>query len=424
MKNKRVLLAAAAYNLAESHRMAQIGESLKRFGMEVFTLGEGRYDMLLKESGTHLTLPEDEMWYTDNRIDKLMNMDKYGNDYCTYEELWCIVKAERELLEKVKPLFVITGYRTTLSISCKSMGIPLVWVLSATISKPYFERGLAEMPWRYPVEYVKNIQDAGKQMQYYSRLALKNAGTSKIWIQLQKELGMKPFHSDLDVYSGDFNLMSDARELFPQLQDLPETYRFCGPLFMHKKIDMPRCIKNYVDMGKRKIFVSMGSSGEKNILLKVLRGLCGFGADVFVAATSILSEEDIAEFEEGFFFAESFPHREIAEWVDISVIHGGQGTVYTSLLSGKPFIGIPMFSEQQYNLGNLEKIGNMVRMKEEDITRENLQAQIQKMFDEPSWQKNAIRIRKQILPYYEENSLHGADSAAEIILKYGEKAGW
>ena len=67
-------MAAAAYNLAESHRMAQIGEALKQFGMEIFTLGKGRYEMLLQESGTYLTLTEDEMWYTPERIEKLLNM--------------------------------------------------------------------------------------------------------------------------------------------------------------------------------------------------------------------------------------------------------------------------------------------------------------------------------------------------------------
>lgn len=417
-------MAAAAYNLAESHRMAQIGEALKQFGMEIFTLGKGRYEMLLQESGTYLTLPEDEMWYTPERIEKLMNMDEYGNDYCTQEELQRMIEAERKLLEKVKPAFVVTGYRTTLSISCKSMGIPLVWVLSAVISKPYFEQGLAEMPWRHSVGYIKNIQDLQKQNQYYSRLALKNTGTSKIWIQVQKELGVAPFRSDLDIYGGDFNLMSDAKELFPKLQNLPENYQFCGPLFMYKKIDMPQCVKDYKDTGKRKIFVSMGSSGEKEILLKVLRGLQGLEIDVFVAATSILAEEDVAEFGKEFFFAESFPHKEIAEWVDLSVIHGGQGTVYTSLLAGKPFIGIPMFSEQQYNLGNLEKTGCMVRMKEEELTRENLQAQILKMLEEPFWRENAVKMREQILPYYKENYHHGAYKVAEKILKYGEKMGW
>ena len=113
-KRKRLIVAAAAYNWAEAHRMAEIGKEFLKRGWEVFSLGSGRYDYLLKDKMEHLNLEEDSGWYTDERIKKLMDMDKWGNDYCREEELEEMTAAEVRLMEKIRPDLVITGYRTTL----------------------------------------------------------------------------------------------------------------------------------------------------------------------------------------------------------------------------------------------------------------------------------------------------------------------
>lgn len=446
MRNNRVLIAAASYNLAESHRMSDIGAALQKMGMTVFALGEGEYSSLLKNDFVPVSIPYDKHWYTKERIDKLMHMDEFGNDYCSKIELSSIVCEEINLLQKIDPAFVVTGYRTTLSISCRAVKIPLVWVLSAVISSAYFEAGLAEMPWRKPINYIKNISDSKLQSKFFSKLATKNAGTSKVWINLQNDLGLKQFKSDLDVFKGEFNLLSDAPELFPFLSNLPPNVLFCGPLFMKKNISMPQSVQQYINNSRLKIFVTMGSSGEKQLFLKLLSSLTAIEADIFVATTSILDKSDIQFFLKNtygeknsiesstyilkdkiharFIFEKSFPHRQMAEWVDLSIIHGGQGTIYNSLVSGKPFIGIPMFSEQQYNLGNLERFNCMVRIKEEEITQEFMSQLIKKITTDPSWIENAKLIKNILIKYFDDPACNAAFKAAENIISFGEFSGW
>ena len=121
---KRVLLAAAAYNWAETHRMATIGQAFKKQGWKVYTLGEGKYETLLEEDLERVKINADTQWYTDERIYKLMHMDDFGNDYCNEEELETIIQEEVEILKKLQPQVVITGYRTTFQFFSRSLFPP------------------------------------------------------------------------------------------------------------------------------------------------------------------------------------------------------------------------------------------------------------------------------------------------------------
>ncbi|EPR12225.1 glycosyltransferase [Ruminiclostridium papyrosolvens] len=415
---KRVLVASAAYNWAETHRMAAIGKVFSKKGYEVYSIGKGCYEHLLQENMIHLKMKADDMWYSEDRIHKLMHMDDYGNDYCTEAELKTIVSEEIELLQRINPDIVITGYRTTMSLSCKYTKIPIVWVLSAVVSPIYFKLGLASMPERTPLDYVKNIKDKKTQSRYYSTLALKNNGTSKVWNKVAQEYGLKTFKSDLDIFNGDFNLMSDIAELFQDFKDLPENYSFCGPLFNYEKIYLPESVTNYNDVGRKKIFVSMGSSGEKKIFLKLLELLKDIDADIFVSTTSILAEEETVVFPDNFYFAKAFPHKEMAERVNLSIIHGGQGTVYTTILAGKPFIGIPMFSEQQYNLENIEKFGSCIHLRVSDLNAENFKKSIDKIISANSYIDNAKKLKELVVPYYEDENRNASVIAASKIVEY------
>ncbi|HIU26419.1 MAG TPA: UDP-glucuronosyltransferase [Candidatus Copromorpha excrementigallinarum] len=403
-KRKRLIVAAAAYNWAEAHRMAEIGKEFLKRGWEVFSLGSGRYDYLLKDKMEHLNLEEDSGWYTDERIKKLMDMDKWGNDYCREEELEEMTAAEVRLMEKIRPDLVITGYRTTLSLSCRIYGVPLVWVLSAVVSPLYYKYGLATMPERVPVRFVETIEDRELQRAYYCRLALKNKETSRVWNKVARNHGVRQFECDTELFTGDFNLMSDAPELFPEFRGLPREYRFCGPLLNHEEIPQPAWKKTYKETGRKKILVTMGSSGERDILLKVLEGLKKADADIFVSTASVKGmleslEKDRGGFPESFYFAERLPHLDMAGWVDLSIIHGGQGTVYTTALGGKPFIGIPMFSEQQYNLENIMRAGSGEKISAAKLSSEELLERIDRIFSDGRYYEKAEELRRLLEPY-------------------------
>ena len=415
---KVILVAAAAYNWAECHRMAGIGKEFLKLGYTVFSLGTGKYDYLLKDKMNHLTIAYDTFWYTSDRISKLMNMDEYGNNYCQQEELENMLSCEKRLLEEIKPDLVVTGYRTTLTLSCKMVDVPLVWILSAVVSPLYYQYGLATMPDRAPIKYINRLDDEKLQSKYYCKMALKNNSTSKVWNKVANKYNIPTLKSDLEIYNGNLLLMSDVPELFPDFVKLPKHYLFCGPLFNYEKISMPSCMKRYKEkVGRKKIFVTMGSSGETQIMLKILDSLTKVEADIFVATTSIIDLSK-KEYPDNFYFADKYPHKRIAEWVDLSIIHGGQGTVYTTLVAGKPFIGIPMFSEQQYNIENAVRFGSGEYISVKELFDGALEETIYKIFNNDMYNDHAKKLKKIVMPYYNNPEKNGSSIAVKRIKEF------
>lgn len=416
---KTVLIAAAAYNWAESYRMADIGKEFFKAGVKVYSLGIGKYEKLLDDGMEHISIEIDKDWYTEDRIKKLMDMDEYGNDYCNELELDAMLNAEITLLNQIKPDIVITGYRTTLTFSCKMVGIPLVWVLSAVTSKIYYQLGLATMPEKASIRYFNGISDKQVQNSYYCKLALKNDRKSNVWNTVAKKNGLAPLKSNLEIFRGDFNLMSDCKELFPEFKNLPFEYSFCGPLFNYENIPMPVFGKEHgSEVKRKKIFVCLGSSGDKNTLRTILDNLEKMDFEVYVATTSIAKSEEIGSYPQNFHIAEKFPHLEIAKEVDLSIIHGGQGTLYTTLLAGKPFIGIPGFSEQQYNLENAAKWGSCELVMQKELFAGELINKIKIIMDNPKYLHNANRVQKIVETYYSDPSKKASKVAVKKITEY------
>lgn len=411
--NNRIMIAFAAFNWAETHRMVSIGEEFLKRGYEIYALGEGEYDFLLKNTKFHrIYVKEDKRWYTDERKEKLMQMDIYGNNYCTEDELRKIVNEEVKLINSIKPKVIITGYRTTLSISSKIAKIPLVWVLSTVVSKKFFEGGYASIPENRGGFFRKLKLSDNKK---YSKLVLNNNSTSKIWNNILSDNNLPIFKSDIDIFQGDINLLSDAPELFPFIVPSKE-YQFTYPLINNKKILMPKEINNFLSNQRLSIFITLGSSGNKQLFLKILNCLRNVEASIIVAKTSILTDLDTQNFPNNYFFAKSFPHIDIAKRTDLSIIHGGQGTIYSTLIAGKPFIGIPLFSEQQYNLEAISKMKSGICLLQKELSEETLVSSINLIIRNKEFSENAKRISKVVSKYYQNKDYSANKRACDIII--------
>ena len=66
------------------------------------------------------------------------------------------------------------------------------------------------------------------------------------------------------------------------------------------------------------------------------------------------------------------PAHKVNPLADISVIHGGIGTVMTAGLAGKPVVGISMMIEQEANIDCLVRKGFAIRIRKNRVTPEKL----------------------------------------------------
>lgn len=178
--------------------------------------------------------------------------------------------------------------------------------------------------------------------------------------------GKEPFDCDLDLYTGDLHLMSDAREFFPELEET-QRYKFIGPILNNLHIPMPEVVNEVLSNGnkRKKVLISVGSAGNKELFLKILRSCLDFDCDYFVSVIGILSDKEKSEFPENYHFCEKFPLIEIAKLCDGAIIQGGQGTLYAAIAAKCPILSIPATFEQRKNVENLfehYRCGEFIRM--------------------------------------------------------------
>ncbi len=427
---KKTILIAPEYalaDLAESHRMASVAKAFINAGHEVYILGKGRYDYLFDNPEFKtVEIPYDYEWMTEEKFLQIHDMDTHGLDFITDKELDVFVTEEVSLITHIKPDVVITGFRPTMSVSTKITKTPLVWILSASVSDLFEKYGLQTQPHGF-----YNSMNAPKLISkiIHPRLLLSILKHAYLmpkwygsWNKIMRKHKLRKFKNLMGLTKGDFNLMSDAPELFPEFKDIPPYYDFCGPLLPEMNIPTPEVLKKYKKNKNRPvIFFSMGSSGNPNIFKQIVYSFENKPYDVFVATTSIITKEELEYIPKNIFVEKYFPAIELTEKADLVIIHGGQGTVYTTIFGGTPFIGIPMFAEQQWNLETaarndcgiiIPRPGFMIKLLHDAITE---------ILSDVKYRKNIQALRSNIIKYHNDSNYYPPKIAVNKIINFLDK---
>ena len=159
----------------------------------------------------------------------------------------------------------------------------------------------------------------------------------------------------------------------------------------------------------------MGSSGDKTLFLKILHALNKTHYRVVAVYANILNENEVYELNDNILLKKFVPSiAELHKMVDLAIIHGGQGTVYTAAYAGKPIIGFPMQFEQHLHLEKMAGHGAGLMLSKKYYSKKDLLRTIKEIFDnydtylnnaqalakklpEPNGDKNAARRIVEIL---------------------------
>ncbi len=424
MNEKYVLVGCAFFNWSETQRMIEIADELNLRGYKIVFIGEGKYDFLLKEKPfIRIVIPYDNEWYTEERISKMLGMDASGNNYATTDEINNIVTSEIEVIKHYNPLIILTGYRMSLTVSARCLNIPIAWCLSATLSKIYLEKVL-----RFAKEFCKNNKELGKsyqdiRTQFENKIAcerlLENCKTSKHWNEVLRSKNITEFTCDLEIYTGNINLMSDARELFNDISET-EKYRFIGPILNNEKIEMPQIVNQVISKnnGRKKVLISIGSGGKKELFKRILNSTKNLEYDFFVSVVGILDPEEIKEFPPNYYFCDKFPLVEISQVCDAAIIQGGQGTLYAVIAGKCPFIALPATFEQRQNVENILRNntgGKIINLYE--ITERLISNSLIEVLENSNYKKSVSNIAEKIQIYFSDSRL-APKNAADYIEEY------
>lgn len=201
-----------------------------------------------------------------------------------------------------------------------------------------------------------------------------------------------------DMAKADLNLVNDLPEFHrAYFEKLPDDVVICGPLFSKttdQELD-PELVAHLEDGdgSAKKILVTMGSSGTPELLMEAIRALTLDPLDNWRAV--VLAPHSICELPDAFAVAggdarvlitdKFIPAPAAHALVDVSIIHGGQGTVQTAMSAGTPVVGVALQIEQQTNLDHVMDAGAGIRIQRFNWRASVIRTAVKDVLAEPKY---------------------------------------
>ncbi len=406
-----------AYNLAEITRGIEVAKKLRDKGakIEYYTHG-GPHEGRISEAGFRLTrlLP----LVTEAQHARFMDLDhgRARGELYTAKEWRDFAASEIEALRKFKPDAAYAGFNLPCAISARVANIPLIYLLPAQATRPYYRAGLGVFPEFLENNFTRVLPQFLKDGLFNFVMRRGNYLPIRDLNQALTSFGAAPLGSSFDILSADLVLLSDLPEITGLAADfLPADHHYIGPLFADLPEKLPREVKRVFGRSGLKVYCAMGSSGSKEVMRMAIETLRKTNYNVVAATTSILDPAEFEPFSDRFFVTRYVPAQLVNQMADLAVTHGGQGTLQNSIRAGRPIVGTPFQFEQQGNLEMLARAGVAVKISLRDFNAENLLREIADMAQKPSFRENAEKLGERM------RSIDGAANAADLILRLVSK---
>jgi UDP:flavonoid glycosyltransferase YjiC (YdhE family) len=341
---KRVLFVAEAVTLAHIARPLVLGGSLDLRRYQVALACDPRCQWLLRDfAGEYSPIRSIE----GRAFLDALARGKPVYDVATLEEY---VRDDLDLLARVKPDAVVGDFRLSLSVSARLAQVPYVAITNAYWS-PFFRPALYPVP-SLPLTRALPVSLAG--LLFWLARPLAFAYHCRPLNAVRRRHGLPSLGSDLRrVYTdADQTLYADVPEFFPGIT-LPANHRFIGPIIWAPPVDAPSWW-NDLPADRPLIYVTLGSSGQENLLPQVLNALSTLKVTVIAASaggclpTFIPANAHVARY---------LPGDEAARRARLVICNGGSPTSQQALAAGVPVIGITSNLDQLLNMASVVRAG-------------------------------------------------------------------
>lgn len=393
MAKKILLFAPVTFDLAETTRMIEIAKGIanhplasQAFAIQFISNG-GDLEHLIEEQGFPLKRLEPR--YTQEMIERLGKVDK-GEKFApalSQKEMIAMIDNEVAYLRELDPVAVVTGSYMTIPVTCRILKIPLVWVVQSTWLEDFFAQG-AGMTDGITFSPLKKIAD------WFILLFI------NFWIRVgflgpvnraTRHFGVDGYPSIFDYWRGAITMVAEPAE-FSGVK-LPPNYYYTGPLIARQDFPVPEDIKN-MPHDKPIIYFAMGSSGTPKIIAKIIESFEGKPYRVIAPVKQHLDKVPGVKIPANVMVTDWLPAHLVNKMADLSLIHGGIGTVMTAAYAGKPIVGVGMQMEQVANLACLVRKGFAIRVAKSKDPSKKIQLAIQLLLADEDAKHKAIMFSK------------------------------
>jgi UDP:flavonoid glycosyltransferase YjiC (YdhE family) len=148
----------------------------------------------------------------------------------------------------------------------------------------------------------------------------------------------------------------------------------------------------------------MGSSGQPEVIARIVEGFAGRPYRVIAPVAAHLDRVSGVRVPPNVLVTGWLPAHKVNPLADLSVIHGGIGTVMTACLAGTPVVGVSMQPEQEANIDCLVRKGFAIRIRKGRLTPERLCAAIDALLSDREAGEKARQFQ-QVVQAWEDPSL-------------------
>ena len=336
MGQKKILFIAEAVTLAHVGRPLALAQALdpQRFAID-FACADG-YEFCFQNTG-----------FPRLRIDSISSAQflralAAGKPVYSAATLAAYVKDDLRLLEQTRPDLVLGDFRLSLSVSARLAGIPYAGLTNAYWS-PYVRQHYT-VP-QLPLTAMLPIRMADALFRLVRPIAF--ASHTLPLNQVRRRYGLPALGFDLRrIYTdADHTLYADIPELFPAAR-LPFHHHYIGPVIWSPSMAAPPWWDGLAS-SRPLVYVTLGSSGQGQLLPRVLQALAGLPLTVLAATAGTI---DVEAAPANALVASYLPGEEAARRASLVICNGGSPTSQQALAAGVPVLGIA---------GNLDQFLNM-----------------------------------------------------------------
>jgi UDP:flavonoid glycosyltransferase YjiC (YdhE family) len=314
-----------------------------------------------------------------------------GKFFYNTKELKAYIIEEMSLILKIQPDLIVSDFRLTSAISAELTGKQLLnlsnsyWSPNYACPFPAPQSGIFKLFSNPTSDFIFNI---------IRPIAFKTFG--KELNQIRECFGLKKKNDFRELYTaGTYTAYMDLPN-FVNIDQLPENHFFLGPIIWSPKTGS----KSYSLSEKNNIYISMGNTGNNNLLPQIIQSVLKNNLNIIMSGVSLKEKEillkTIPELK-GKSILEPLIHaEEIFPYCKLTICHGGSGTVYQSVSNGVPILCFPKNPDQ--GLVSLSvtqnNIGRTLSSKNTNLS--TIEKMIQECIANEVMHQNAINTQKEL----------------------------